>query len=127
MGVHTAACMAAARDSANGAIVTVRATTGLLFGFSAHAQPRLRELSALVRDICGNPFQAVTFDPAWRTATVVALAAGIYAERTFNSLPILADALEEAGCINADLLNHCRQPGEHVRGCWAVDLVLGKS
>jgi len=55
------------------------------------------------------------------------IAQAIYDERDFDRLPILADALEDAGCDNTDLLNHCRQPGDHVRGCWAVDLVLGKS
>jgi len=76
--------------------------------------------------IFGNPFRPVTLNPAWRTATVIALAEAIYADRAFDRLPILADALEEAGCTSAEVLNHCRQPGEHVRGCWAVDLVLGK-
>jgi hypothetical protein len=50
----------------------------------------------------------------------------IYDERAFNRMPILADALEEAGCTNKDILDHCRSGGEHVRGCWAVDLILGK-
>jgi hypothetical protein len=80
----------------------------------------------LLRDIF-NPFRPVVFDPAWRSETVSALAAGIYAERAFDRLPILADALEEAGCDQPDILYHCRGPGPHVRGCWAVDLVLGKS
>jgi hypothetical protein len=53
------------------------------------------------------------------------LAEGIYRERAFDRLPILADALEEVGCTSNDVLNHCRQPGDHVRGCWAVDLVWG--
>jgi hypothetical protein len=55
------------------------------------------------------------------------LARAIDAEGRFSDLPILADALEEAGCSNADILHHCRQPGEHFRGCWVVDLVLGKN
>lgn len=80
----------------------------------------------IVRDIFGNPFRPVTVDPAWRTSTVVSLAQGIYDERAFDRLPILADALEDAGCTNADMLNHCRQPGDHVRGCWCVDLLLDK-
>ena len=63
---------------------------------------------------------------AWLTATVRSIAAAIDRDRAFDRLPILADALEEAGCTNADVLLHCRQPGEHVRGCWVVDLVLGK-
>ena len=62
----------------------------------------------------------------WNDATVVRLAQRIYYERRFADLPILADALEEAGCTNADILDHCRRPGPHVRGCWVVDLVLGK-
>jgi hypothetical protein len=82
---------------------------------------------SLLRDIYGNPFRPVTLDAAWQTSTVVALAQSVYDERAFERLPILADALEEAGCTNADLLVHCRQPGEHVRGCWVVDLLLGKT
>lgn len=80
----------------------------------------------LVRDVFGNPFRPVVFAPSWRSETVVALAAGIYAERAFDRLPVLADALYDAGCENDDLLNHCRGAGPHVRGCWVVDLVLGK-
>ncbi|MBL8795551.1 MAG: hypothetical protein JNM56_16720 [Planctomycetia bacterium] len=81
----------------------------------------------MLKDIFGNPFRPVAFNSAWRTATVVSFAQGIYAERAFDRLPILADALEDAGCDNADILKHCREPGEHVRGCWCVDLLLGKS
>jgi hypothetical protein len=82
--------------------------------------------SDLIRDIFGNPFRPVSVDPAWLTSTVVALASGIYAERAFNRLPILADALQDAGCDNEDVLHHCRGTAPHVRGCWVVDLVLGK-
>jgi hypothetical protein len=81
----------------------------------------------LIRDIFGNPFRPVTLDPSWLTSTVLALANGIYAERAFDRMPILADALQDAGCGNEDILNHCRQPGEHVRGCWVVDLLTGRS
>lgn len=80
----------------------------------------------LLRDIFGNPFRPVTLDPAWRTTNVVALAQAIYDERAFERMPILADALEEAGCTNGEMLNHCREPGEHVRGCWVVDMLLEK-
>ncbi len=76
--------------------------------------------------IFGNPFRPVTVDPSWLTATVVSLATAIYDERAFDRLPILADALEDAGCINEEILNHCRRPGEHVRGCWAVDRLLDR-
>ena len=82
--------------------------------------------SVIIRDIFGNPFRAVTFDPTWRTLSVVRLAQTIYDERAFDKMPELADALERAGCRDEAILNHCREPGEHVRGCWVVDLVLGK-
>lgn len=63
----------------------------------------------------------------WNDATVRKLARTIYETRRFQDMPILADALEEAGCTDADILHHCRQPGEHVGGCWVVDRLLGKS
>jgi hypothetical protein len=80
----------------------------------------------LLRDIFGNPFRPVTLDPAWRTSTVLALATGIYNEKAFDRMPTLADALMDAGCSNEDILNHCRGPGPHSRGCFAVDLILGR-
>ena len=80
----------------------------------------------LLRDIFGNQFRPETADPRWLTSTAVALARTIYEERAFDRLPILADALEDAGCDNADILTHCRGDGPHVRGCWVTDLVLGK-
>jgi hypothetical protein len=85
------------------------------------------EQAVVLRDIFGNPFQPAAFDPAWRTETVTLLAKGMYESRDFSAMPILADALQEADCDNDDILNHCRDPkGIHVRGCWVVDLVLGK-
>lgn len=89
-------------------------------------QPVLSHLSSLFRCVMGNPFRPVSADPRWFTSTVVALAEGIYQERAFDRMPILADALEDAGCDHADVLTHCRQPGEHVRGCWVVDLLTGR-
>jgi hypothetical protein len=86
-----------------------------------------QQQASILRDLFGNPFRPVAFDPAWRTPNVFAVAQSIYAERRFADLPILADALEEAGCASAEVLAHCRAGGEHVKGCWAVDLVLGKS
>ncbi len=69
----------------------------------------------------------VAFDPDWRTSTVMQLARGIYDQRTFDQLPILADALQDAGCDADAILDHFRDPtATHVRGCWALDLVLGK-
>ena len=82
--------------------------------------------AGLLREIAGNPFRRVAVDPAWRTSTVVAISQGIYQARDFAALPILADALQDAGCDNAELLNHCRKVGKHVRGCWLLDLLLGK-
>jgi hypothetical protein len=83
--------------------------------------------AALVRDVFGNPFRPVAFHRSWRTDTAVSLARTMYEERDFSAMPILADALQDAGCDNDDTLNHCRGNGPHVRGCWAVDLVLGKA
>jgi hypothetical protein len=67
-----------------------------------------------------------TLDPSWLTSTIVSLTEGIYSERAFDQLPILADALQDAECENEDVLDHCGGPGPHMRGCWVVDLVLGK-
>src|SRR5262249_22250590 len=92
----------------------------------ADGGPDIPRKCALVRDIFGNPFSPVTVNRSWLTSNVTALAQSIYDEKAFDRMPILADALEEAGCTNTDILNHCRQPAEHVRGCWVVDLVLGK-
>ena len=83
-----------------------------------------------VRCIFGNPFQPILINPdwlAWNERLVHRIAQAIYDERTFNHMPILADALEEAGCDHAGILAHCRQPGGHARGCWVVDLLLGNA
>lgn len=81
----------------------------------------------LLRDIFGNPFRPVTFSPEWRTDTAVVLARTMYEARDFGAMPILADALQDAECEDDDILGHCRDTHQvHVRGCWCVDLVLGK-
>ncbi len=80
----------------------------------------------LIRDLFGNPFRPVSFSPAWRTSTVLALASQMYELRDFSALPILADALQDAGCDSTGVLDHCRGAGPHARGCRVVDLVLGK-
>jgi hypothetical protein len=84
----------------------------------------------LIREIFGNPFRpAPGLDPAWLAwggGTPPALALVIYEERAFDRLPVLADALEDAGCTSAELLEHLRGSGPHVRGCWALVAVLGK-
>ncbi len=80
----------------------------------------------LLRDLFGNPSGPIVVHPSWLTPEIVRLAESMYAERPFDWLPmpLLADSLEDAGCTNADILSHCRQPGPHVRGCWVVDLIL---
>ncbi|VTR99153.1 Uncharacterized protein (Fragment) OS=uncultured bacterium PE=4 SV=1 [Gemmata massiliana] len=82
--------------------------------------------AALLREVAGNPFRHVTFSHSWRTSTVLAITAQIYQWCDFSAMPILADALQDAGCDCTDVLDHCRNAGSHVRGCWVVDLVLGK-
>jgi hypothetical protein len=84
----------------------------------------------LLRDLAGNPFRPVAVERAWLTRNDSAgrrVASAVYGERAFDRLPILADALEDGGCTDAQLLDHCRAGGEHRRGCWAVDLLLGLS
>lgn len=80
----------------------------------------------LLRDIIGNPFSPVALDPAWLAPAMVKLAQAIYDDRAFDRLADLADTLAEAGCDNQEILNHCRQPGIHVRGCWVVDTISGR-
>jgi hypothetical protein len=92
--------------------------------------------AALLRDVYGNPFRTTTVDPrwlSWNDGTVQRLAQSVYDNRQLPSglfensmLAILADALEDAGCDNPDVISHLRAGGEHVRGCWVVDLLLGK-
>jgi hypothetical protein len=73
-----------------------------------------------------DPFRPLHFEERWRTSNTLDLARTIYEERAFDRLPILADALMDAGCSDATTLSHCRSAGDHVRGCWVVDLVLSK-
>jgi hypothetical protein len=84
------------------------------------------EQADLLRDVVGNPFRAVAFEAGWRTSTAVALAQQMYDSRDFGIMPILGDALQDAGCESADVLDHCRRAGPHVRGCWVVDAILRK-
>jgi hypothetical protein len=84
----------------------------------------------IIREIFGNPFRSFKVVPnwiAWNDGTVTRIAQAVYDERAFDRMPILADALEEAGCTDQDILAHCRSSGGHVRGCWVMDLCLGKS
>jgi hypothetical protein len=88
--------------------------------------PERPKQSDQLRDIFGNPFRPVALDQAWLTPTVTSLAQAIYADRAFDRLPILADALEDAGCTDSCNLEHCRGGREHCRGCWVVDLLTGR-
>jgi hypothetical protein len=124
-----AACAERADYAANGAGYEAR----LAAGDSVARQDERVAHCSLIRDIFGNPFRPVSFVPAWLTPTVLKLAQAAYDNRLLPSglldntrLAVLADALEEAGCDNQDILSHLRGPGPHVRGCWAVDLLLGK-
>jgi hypothetical protein len=121
----------AARNAAHSALSGVAPASSLHAPPDAAAGSRLAAergaQAALLRCIFGDPFRPVTRDPVWRTTQLLAIAERIYCERLFGDLPVLADALEEAGCTDAELLGHCRDGGEHARGCWAVDLVLGRS
>lgn len=81
----------------------------------------------ILADILGRPASLVSPDTDWLTENVVALANGIYAKRAFDRMPILADALEEAGCNSTDILDHCRSNGPHAPGCWVIDLLLNKN
>ena len=124
-----------------------RATAGCASSLVAHvlgdaAEPTERKAQCdLLRCLFGSPFCPTPFALAWLTPSVISLAVGAYEDRAVGayedrSLPsgeldgaclaVLAAALEAAGCDNADLLNHLRGPGPHVRGCWPVDLILGK-
>jgi hypothetical protein len=88
------------------------------------------EKLSLFREVVGNPFCPIVVDPnwlLWNGGMVGKIAAAIYADRTFEQMPVLGDALEDAGCTNTELLAHCRQTASHVRGCWALDLLLGRT
>jgi hypothetical protein len=97
---------------------------GTAYDMSSRVERRV--YFSMIYEVFGNPFRPVILNPAWLTPTATKLAQTIYKDRAFDCLPILADALEDAGCDNADILRHCRGPGAHVRGCWVIDLLLGK-
>jgi hypothetical protein len=101
---------------------------GWVYGHSLSSTPEhIAAYCQIIRDIMGNPFHAVAFAPDWQTSTAIAIARQMYDTRDFAAMPILADALQDAGCEEAAVLDHCRGPGSHVRGCWVVDHVLARS
>jgi hypothetical protein len=85
------------------------------------------DMAAAIREIVGNPFSPITPEPAWAEPVVQDLARRIEAGRDFAGLPVLADALEEAGCLSEEMLSHLRCGGPHNFGCWALGRVLGTS
>ena len=88
------------------------------------------DLAVLLFDIFRNPFRPVAVDPGWliwHGGLLVSIAQRMYDGRDFSDMPVLADGLEEAGCQDQDILGHCRSGGEHVRGCWVIDAILGRS
>jgi hypothetical protein len=112
----------AARNAARSAQAGVASNP--LLGTEADELPAQ---TVLLRDILGPiPYRRITIDPTSLTPTVVQLAGTIYDDRAFDRMPELADALHDAGCDNDEIMRHCRGLGPHVRGCWVVDLVLGK-
>jgi hypothetical protein len=95
-----------------------------------HRAEALARMAGLLRDIFANPFNSVTINPSlltWQDSLLVSMAQRMYDSRDFADMPVLADMLEDAGCQDQDILGHCRSGGEHVRGCWVVDALLGKS
>src|SRR5262249_13662394 len=140
---HSCEATAAGLDAYEAAEATARATAyrvriltiddqgpdPILAGYDTHtatanrlAGEQSQEQGKLLRDICGNPFRRVALAPAvltWQGGAAVKMALAIYDQRRFEDLPVLADALEDAGCASADILAHLRGPGPHVRGCWA--------
>jgi hypothetical protein len=114
-----------AREAARAAVVTGQGAAAWIGEWAVVAEKKAQ--CDLLREVFGNPFRPPRPDPAWlawQDGTVPRLARAVYDERRFGDLPVVADALEEAGCADADLLAHLRGPGPHVRGCWAVDALL---
>jgi hypothetical protein len=126
---YATTCAIAAARAAAEALVAVWEQGAKAGAEEAHARESVRQ-SNVVREILGNVFRPVKFDPsclAWHDGMAVKMAQVIYEGRAFEQLPLLADGLEDAGCDNEDLIRHCRSEGPHWRGCWALDLVLGKT
>jgi hypothetical protein len=120
----SAAYWAAARDATE-AYRNAPHLADVAVGLSGGRGERAAQ-AALYRDIFGNPASPITGDSDALTPDVVNLARAVYDDRAFGRMPELADALEKAGCADAGILGHCRGEGPHVRGCWVVDLILGK-
>jgi hypothetical protein len=103
-------------------------SAGLVVSFASHLgwTQDSKLFCDLLREIFGNPFRPLSIKSSWLTSHVKDLAKTIYEERDFDRMPILADALIDAGCNEEEILTHCHSTQKHVRGCWVVDLLLGK-
>ena len=98
-----------------------------VFSLSEDIEESLKPAPAMVyRELASNPFIELAWDPRWLTSTVRGLAAHIYEGRDFAAMPILGDALQDAGCNDEQVLTHCRATKPHARGCWVVDAILGR-
>ena len=120
----------AAASPALARLALEKVNTGRVAVWEAVQTASARDQVALVREVFGNPFRPAVIKPrwlAWAGGLVVQFAEGVYEDRAFDRMPVLGDALEEAGCNDEAVLRHCREGGEHVRGCWVLDLLLGKS
>ena len=99
------------------------ATMSLMARATANAGSKSRA----VRDLIANPFVSIEWKPDWGTSTVLDLARTIYDRRAFELMPILSDALLDAGCDHQMIQEHCRCGRPHARGCWVLDVILGRS
>jgi hypothetical protein len=120
-----AACLLAADGNSVKAVDCWTRTAEAAANAGADLEAELAFQADLLRDLFGNPFIPVTFDTGWRTSAVLDLAASIHGTGDYAAMPILADALQEAGCEDWEVLSHCRLAPVHARGCWVVDAIRG--
>jgi hypothetical protein len=114
---------------AAGALVRPEAGSRVVIDWTAEVAKQSRWQAGLVREVMGNPFRPRLVEPvclAWDGGLVRHLAEGIYEEQAFERMGVLGDALEDAGCTDEVILTHCRHGGDHVRGCWVLDLLLDR-
>jgi hypothetical protein len=117
--------------SGAGYVAHALGATGLpAFLDSGLHEVQMAVLAEVFREVITPPWRSMKCEASWKAwegGVIVAMASAVYDEGAFDRLPILADALEEAGCADEAILSHLRGPGSHARGCWAIDLLLGKS
>jgi len=109
--------------------VVSEARRALLLAGAKKNGAEARAQAELLRHVLGNPMRPAVLSPSWLVwngGTVLKMAHTIYNEHTFDTMPSLGDALAKAGCTDTAILDHCREPGDHLRGCWVLDLLLCK-